>query len=1169
MESIYKITGMKAFWILILITSFGTFSEASAEEQLRPFPDTLTLTPYVKTIKGSTQTVQVYNGKGYNTYKTFYDGFSRPVQKHAFAASPAGKDVIDFTKYDCMGRGDSVTYLPYVVGSGSGTMRTDPAAEQQRFYRITMGYTLDGNYAFSRKKYATTPFDQVVLTDAPGRYHNSLSTISHPLTHTQRVNQPAGEAASYPDKVSKYRFANDSMLVYVGRYPAGQLLVRQTSMKITDTERKGTLEYTNQQGQTVAKGELINDTLLRLNYYVYDEFGNLRYLVPAIEDRIIAVNTFSRAYAPTDLHYSIYHGYDKYGDRVIVRNPDQAPVNYVFDVKHRVILSQDGNQRLKHQWYYFEYDEFNRLLRKSTVVGNTDPELVRYLMEEKCGVEVADLIRSRFTDKRLLEQISYTGYEEERPIKIPEDLAYKRVQPFLVLQPYDNPGAICYQKTAVLSPDSAKEESFIERAFYYDDKGRMIQTVIRNHMGGITRLSNRYDKVGNLLTTHESKQSSATATADVKIVQNRYDNYGRLLSQRTRLNTSPWAEVKYNYDELGRCTQTICGDSTMITRYTFDIAGRQTSQDNEFFRMELRYENPSWTKEAKPHYGGLITECSWLNKKVPGGPAHTYAYNYTPYGQLAGCVHYEGTARRDKFIEQGITYDENDNIQTLQRLQEAQVISNHNYIYKGNTLSLLVDRGKSSTFRYDLNGNVVYDGRKYCKYQYNSLNLLEQATDPADNLLARYSYLADGTKLSVRDKDGNGYAYLGSLIYQSNGGNLTLEGTQFSGGNILKTSSGYAVIYHVTDYLGSVRAVVDASGQVLEYNNYYPFGGRWQQNGPRFAANRYRYNGKELQVTGNLGLMDYGARMYDPILARWQGCDPAMQLANPFVFSCNNPTAYVDKDGQFAWFLIGLGALTGGYLGGSAANKDWNPFRWNWSSGKTWGGFFGGAIQGGIGGASFAYGLSAITGTTLFTNEALSTMGYCARGTSLAFTTAKVLTTGMSMINNFDNAMDIIRGNYLYQGNTFGDMLGGALSRGLWERPQQYVGNIIAHARNGFSRVDVSYFEGATVIDRTSTSKHSGLTMGNIINGWNIYSDNSSMLYHEYGHVIQSRYFGLFYLPVIGIPSAKAAGKDRSYWTEVMANRFSKSYFGEEIWNQTAGMAIDTETGQPMYPLNY
>ena len=105
------------------------------------------------------------------------------------------------------------------------------------------------------------------------------------------------------------------------------------------------------------------------------------------------------------------------------------------------------------------------------------------------------------------------------------------------------------------------------------------------------------------------------------------------------------------------------------------------------------------------------------------------------------------------------------------------------------------------------------------------------------------------------------------------------------------------------------------------------------------------------------------------------------------------------------------------------------------------------------------------------------------------------------------------------------------------------------------------------MVNKANTSEHKGVTMGNMINGWNIYAENSSMLYHEYGHVIQSRYFGLSYLFSVGIPSAIVAGEDNGYWTEVMANRFSRDYFGQDVWDQTAGTQFIN--GNPMYPTTY
>jgi RHS repeat-associated protein len=40
--------------------------------------------------------------------------------------------------------------------------------------------------------------------------------------------------------------------------------------------------------------------------------------------------------------------------------------------------------------------------------------------------------------------------------------------------------------------------------------------------------------------------------------------------------------------------------------------------------------------------------------------------------------------------------------------------------------------------------------------------------------------------------------------------------------------------------------------------------------------NRWRYAGKETQRFGSLdlSLLDFGARMYDPFIARWTAADP-------------------------------------------------------------------------------------------------------------------------------------------------------------------------------------------------------------------------------------------------------------------------------------------------------
>ena len=230
----------------------------------------------------------------------------------------------------------------------------------------------------------------------------------------------------------------------------------------------------------------------------------------------------------------------------------------------------------------------------------------------------------------------------------------------------------------------------------------------------------------------------------------------------------------------------------------------------------------------------------------------------------------------------------------------------------------------SGTYAYDKNGNMVNDSRRALDFGYNVLNLLSEVKTTGGELKAKYDYLADGTRLRVRDNgDVNGFDYLGSLTYRKSGAGLQLESANFGDGVIRpgdSNSGQHEVNYFLTDHLGSVRVIVDGTGKVLERNDYYPFGARQARSDyPRLAVNRYKYNGKEEQVTGDLGYLDYGARMYDSGLGRWFGVDPLSEnylSQSPYHFSGNNAVINVDVNGMDYWstdnpnliaaFLFGL-----------------------------------------------------------------------------------------------------------------------------------------------------------------------------------------------------------------------------------------------------------------------
>ncbi len=87
-------------------------------------------------------------------------------------------------------------------------------------------------------------------------------------------------------------------------------------------------------------------------------------------------------------------------------------------------------------------------------------------------------------------------------------------------------------------------------------------------------------------------------------------------------------------------------------------------------------------------------------------------------------------------------------------------------------------------------------------------------------------------------------------------------------------------------------------GEIVSSNNYYPFGLLHNYTATTQNAYQYKYNGKELQ---EIGMYDYGARMYMPDLGRWGVIDPLAEKHTRhslYNYAVNNPIRFIDPDGR-------------------------------------------------------------------------------------------------------------------------------------------------------------------------------------------------------------------------------------------------------------------------------
>ena len=820
----------------------------------------------------------------------YFDGLGRPVQNIAIGAAPGYGDLASLQTYDQCGR-ESRSWLPASLPGNNGAY-VAPATLEAQARTSNLGDTVP----YSEIRYEASPLGRPVERYGPGeqwREAGKAQRISY-LTNTASGELRCARIVSGSDRQTL-------SLSRSGDYPAGELHVTGFS----DEDGRLRYEFRDKAGQLLLTRSVADSEFFD-TYYVYDCFGNLRAVFPPEASAQLPASGTIDPTSDFCTGLGYFYRYDVRNRCIGKKLPGAEEILYVYDDADQLVFTQDGEQRSRGEWSFALSDGLGRKAVTGICTGMSGSQIAPGCLEGKTlkAVYGADGPLAGYalsceegsctlTGASVLSADYYDGYDFMERSGF-EALAYSARDGYGQWSGGD--GARSLRTGSLTARLGTDESTPLGEAYYYDFRHRLVQSVASNHLGGVSRYSYRYDFTGNPLGVREEHSPGAGSAPDVLVTAFAYDHAGRLQSATASLNDGAPGSVSYGYDALGQLSsrQFGPGDGVLTETCAYNVRGWLAEQNSDKFGMKLRYQNPALGGAAR--YSGDISEWEWQHKEGDH-PVDTYAFAYDGLGRLLGATHYEGTAAADRYTEKGITYDRNGNILTLSR-HTGGVASDYCYAYDGNRLLGLA--GASSLCEYDANGNMKKDAAGGLRFNYNLLNLLQEVTGADDTPKAKYAYSADGVKLSVSDGTSSfGYEYSGSLIYVRTNGSLSLDRALFDGGTVRPNG---AVDYFVKDHLGSVRVIVDQAGTVREQNDYYPYGERCPESTYAVSSvNRYKFNGKEEQTVGDLGMLDYGARMYQAGIGRWFVSDPLAEKyysVSPYAYCGNDPINRVDPTGM-------------------------------------------------------------------------------------------------------------------------------------------------------------------------------------------------------------------------------------------------------------------------------
>jgi len=849
----------------------------------------------------------------------YMDGLGRPEQEVQVRASPnTGKDLVQPIAYDVFGR-EAKKYLPYASTSGDGSFKSNALTAGQGVFGFYNSTGTSGNQQGNGVVTIPNPFAQTAFEASP---LNRPAEQGAPGTdwqigaHTAKMQYASNGATEVRKWVVAANGNGASGTTYYG---AGTLYMETAE----DENGHPTVNYKDMEGHVVAKKvrlDLATNKWL-LSTYIYDDFGNLAYVIPPIPTGTTYPTSFTELSTVFKNYIYAYH-YDGRNRLIKKRVPGKGWNYMVYNQLDQVVATQDSTQINSKQWSYTKYDSQGRVVQSGTWNDRDASNTIVAIAQPALQTMV-----NGFTT--LWETAGTSGYTNSAwpttnatvlATSYYDDYGNIAGMPAAYAMPGDGTtrvtGLPVATQTAVLGSTANK----LWTVNYYDTRGRAITTYKQHYLGGGTASALNYDTIRTGYNFNQQptriershfKKSGTVAALQIKLTDSmQYDHTGRITFTRNKVNSGSWVVLsRAYYNEIGQLKNKRLhsedGGSSYLEDLQFMYNERgwlraSGSASSGLFNLELKYNNPGSGTLAQ--FNGNISQMNYHYAAIPSASVlatdRAFSYSYDDLNRLTNASLSTGTD-----LNEQLSYDELGNITALTR--GGQTYGALGYTYTNGLLTAVsAASGTGFTARsylYDRNGNATSGGTLETKLAYNMLNLPATVKNSANTTIITYTYDATGQKLrTVSTADGT-REYISGINYVA--GAITT--IQTGEGRIFNSGGTYTYQYDLKDHLGNTRVTFDkhpstGAVRILQEDEYYAFGllkGRYDYGN----GNRYLYNGKERQID-LLDQYDYGARFYDPVIARWTSVDPLTELGrrwSPFAYVFNNPMRFIDPDGMW------------------------------------------------------------------------------------------------------------------------------------------------------------------------------------------------------------------------------------------------------------------------------